>query len=350
MLKKEIFIFLVIMISLISISPILNSDVISINSGGSGETAVTTDKYVEGFFSRNAICGDGLVDSGEQCDDGNTADGDGCSSTCQDEVADTGEAPSGGGGTTYPSEENIKVSPEEFNVNIKVNTNVKRTLKITNLDSSQIDIEISQSGLDNKIIIKNDSLTLSGGETKEFDIIFVAPNETGIYMGEILVNGKSIPVSLNVKTELLLFDSNIIVLNPNYQVPQGDELRTEVVLIPMGEELRLDVTLDYEIRDYNGTVYLTRSETLLVEEQMDFRRDFDTGNLPKGEYIVGLELIYPNGVAPSSAHFEIIEKPATDIFAKIVLYMIVLILIISILIVIILIRKYMKKRKANISS
>ena len=28
-------------------------------------------------------CGDGHVDAGEQCDDGNTVDGDGCSSTCQ---------------------------------------------------------------------------------------------------------------------------------------------------------------------------------------------------------------------------------------------------------------------------
>ena len=31
-------------------------------------------------------CGDGAVDAGEQCDDGNTASGDGCSQTCQIEV------------------------------------------------------------------------------------------------------------------------------------------------------------------------------------------------------------------------------------------------------------------------
>ncbi|HSN30329.1 MAG TPA: hypothetical protein VLT45_28770, partial [Kofleriaceae bacterium] len=31
-------------------------------------------------------CGNGTVDTGEQCDDGNTTDGDGCSSTCQDET------------------------------------------------------------------------------------------------------------------------------------------------------------------------------------------------------------------------------------------------------------------------
>jgi len=32
------------------------------------------------------VCGDSLVDFGEQCDDGNTASGDGCSITCQTEV------------------------------------------------------------------------------------------------------------------------------------------------------------------------------------------------------------------------------------------------------------------------
>jgi cysteine-rich repeat protein len=35
------------------------------------------------------VCGDGTVDSGEQCDDGNTANGDGCSATCDDEVVAT---------------------------------------------------------------------------------------------------------------------------------------------------------------------------------------------------------------------------------------------------------------------
>ncbi|OGZ73902.1 MAG: hypothetical protein A2998_00905 [Candidatus Staskawiczbacteria bacterium RIFCSPLOWO2_01_FULL_37_25b] len=38
------------------------------------------------------VCGNTIVESGEQCDDGNTANGDGCSAVCQTET------PSGGGG------------------------------------------------------------------------------------------------------------------------------------------------------------------------------------------------------------------------------------------------------------
>ncbi len=39
-----------------------------------------------GIGGAQAACGDGNVDAGEQCDDGNNANGDGCSSTCQTEV------------------------------------------------------------------------------------------------------------------------------------------------------------------------------------------------------------------------------------------------------------------------
>ena len=35
------------------------------------------------------ICGDGSVDSGEQCDDGNTSDADGCDASCNTETVDT---------------------------------------------------------------------------------------------------------------------------------------------------------------------------------------------------------------------------------------------------------------------
>ncbi len=39
------------------------------------------------------ICGDGHLDDGEQCDDGNTANGDGCSATCEIECGGEGCTP-----------------------------------------------------------------------------------------------------------------------------------------------------------------------------------------------------------------------------------------------------------------
>ncbi len=40
----------------------------------------------QNLLQRLLVCGDGEPDVGEECDDGNTVSGDGCSATCQFEV------------------------------------------------------------------------------------------------------------------------------------------------------------------------------------------------------------------------------------------------------------------------
>src|SRR5205823_6327312 len=49
-------------------------------------------------FDKPAVCGDHVLDDGEQCDDGNTNDGDGCSAKCRNEIVAGG----GGGCSTGP--------------------------------------------------------------------------------------------------------------------------------------------------------------------------------------------------------------------------------------------------------
>ncbi|MDG1037730.1 MAG: DUF4215 domain-containing protein [Polaribacter sp.] len=48
-------------------------------------TFLNLNKYTKTNISdfSLSICGDGVIDAGEVCDDGNTTDGDGCSSTCE---------------------------------------------------------------------------------------------------------------------------------------------------------------------------------------------------------------------------------------------------------------------------
>ncbi|MCK5624305.1 DUF4215 domain-containing protein [Candidatus Pacearchaeota archaeon] len=326
----------------------INADVISLNSGGDDELIINPHEQIEGFFSGiptitiTPVCGDGDVQGDEECDDGNTDNGDGCSSTCQIEDDDDDDDQGGGGGSGGAL---ITVDPTSFNVNLAINTNIDRTLTITNAGSEFATISISQQDLDMNVILPVTELTLNAGEVKKITITFVGTSKTGIYTGRLIVGGISIPVSLNVRTKLLLFDSNIIVLNENYLVEQGDKLRTQVTLIPMGEKERMDVTLNYVIKDYQGKTYLTKSETLLIDEKIEFKRNFATGALPLGTYIVGLELIYPNGVAPSSAHFEVTERTPISIFGKIIFFLIILIIIILILLIIFLIKRERDKKK-----
>jgi cysteine-rich repeat protein len=73
----------------------------------------TTSFYPSGFWPGGMPCGNGIVDPGEQCDDGNTVDGDCCSSTCQFEAAGapcaadtnlcTNDVCNGAGACTHPN-------------------------------------------------------------------------------------------------------------------------------------------------------------------------------------------------------------------------------------------------------
>ena len=351
--KKIVFVLLLFLIPFI---PLLSADVISLNSGGTGNIIINPGELIEGFFFGGGgagvaapLCGNSVIEIGETCDDGNIIAGDGCSATCQTETS-TPETPGtggggGGGGGGGDTSLNIALSNTSINLNMAVDTAQDVVITVTNLGNISVNFNISQTNLDNLVLLSKSSMTLNGNAVDTFNARFVAPSQPGIYTGKIFVDGKLISVALNVKTVLLLFDSNIVVLNKDYMVSQGNELETRVTLIPMGDAARLDVTLNYVIKDYLGKVYLTKSETLLVEERIEFDRNFDTGMLPLGKYIIGLELIYPNGIAPSSAHFEVTEKAPLNIIGKIILWLIIIILIIAILILIILIIRYFKKKK-----
>ncbi len=359
-MKNKIF-FLILGILLV-IFPLISSDVISVNGGGNDNLVVTPNQYTEGFFFGEGCVATTCSLLGYNC--GNWSDGCGgtiscgslngeCASgySCSSGVCtvistgggDTGGGGGGGGGVSTPT---ITLNPSQFTINMKVSTNVERTVEITNTGSTSADITIyANPDFKDKVILQSDTLSLAPGETKTFKITFVAPSTPGTYAGTINFGGVLLTVSLSVKTELLLFDSNIVVLNDNYQVPQGSNLKTRVTLIPMGDKSRLDVTLNYAIKDFSGNVYLTKSETLLIEDQQEFDRNFDTGALPLGKYVVSLDLIYPNGVAPSSAQFEVIEPLPLDIVGTLIWVLIILILLTLIIILVIMIIRYLKQRK-----
>ncbi|MCX6750762.1 MAG: myxococcus cysteine-rich repeat containing protein [Candidatus Pacearchaeota archaeon] len=372
MKKGALIVFLFLIINLFQL---VSADVLSLNSGGDTGLVINPESLIEGFFSGDNVqvlstCGNGIIESPyEECDDGNYNSGDGCSFSCSvesgytctgqpsvctksEEPPEPPEPP-----PTRPGEPYIRIDPNHIRRSMLINSNVEETIGITNLNrTSSTNFSIYSAGFDPDLIVsfwddKNRewadsfSLIMSASEIYELRVRFSAPNETGFYNGTIFIDGKNASVILNVQEKLLLFDSNIIVLNPDYRVSQGEKLRTSVTLIPLGDKERMDVTLNYVIKDYNGKVYLTRSETVLVEEQVNFKRNFDTGTLPLGSYIIGLELIYSNGVAPSSAHFEVVLGRQSTFFGRIVFFLVNAILIILILIIILIILRIIKQMR-----
>ena len=341
---------------LIFLFPLVNSDVISINSGGNEEIIINPDSYIEGFFSCIPFtcsdlgyeCGIWDDDCGGTLNCGTCASGYTCTSgICVADAVTPVDPGTGGGATGVVSPCNLVVTPSEINLDLEIMTNKLQIIHVTNTGETKVNITPSQISFSNAVslIFNPPSFTLESGETKTLEVTFVALNQPGTSLGIIQIGCKEVLSAVNVRTLLLLFDSNIVVLNKDYIVRQRDDLKTEVTLIPMGDPDRLDVTLNYIIKDYHGKVYLTKSETLLVEKEVNFKRNFDTGILPLGDYIVGLELVYPNGIAPSSAHFKVVEKGPFFRVGSVVFFLIIMMLIILILIVLFFIIPRLKKKE-----
>ena len=87
----------------------------------------------------------------------------------------------------------------------------------------------------------------------------------------------------------------------------GKNLKAQVDLLQAGIKEKMDVTLNYIIKDFSGKTYLTESETIAVFDQKSILKEFHTKEMPSGDYVLGIELIYPNGVAVASSQFKIKE-------------------------------------------
>lgn len=313
--------------SVISIFPFVSADIISVNAGGNTEFIVSTGGDIENFFFGIPS----VPEVEEESSDSSSSSSSGSSSG------------SGGSGTVV-TETLLEIDPSEINLAMQINTVERRTIRVTNPGISEITVSVSQEGLNDTILFNQTSLTIPAGGTVAFEASFAAPSEAGSFSGKILIGNNEVLVTLDVYEGLLLFDSNIVVLNDDYSVLQGDNLKTRITLIPMGDPVRLDVTLKFEIKDYRGKVYLTKSETLLSEETVNLFRDFDTGKLPTGDYVVSLELSYPGGIAPSSAHFIVLNRNVPAFVGNIVLLLVIMILAVSIGIVVVLILRRLKER------
>ena len=233
-------------------------------------------------------------------------------------AADTGGDTGGGGGGDAVAvvSKGLFIKNKELNVDTVINTVKTRKIELHNRGTTSLTINPAVSRLADILDIVNKGFVLAPGEKEFLEVRIIAPEDPGIYTGKISIYGESILVSVNVNTKELLFDAGIVVPEDYKIIRPGIKLPAQVTLIPMGEDPRLDVTLNYIIKDFEGRTFLTESETILVEGQKTFRKEFSTKNLPEGSYVLGLELIYPNYVATSSSHFEVAEKKGFSFFSN----------------------------------
>jgi hypothetical protein len=118
-----------------------------------------------------------------------------------------------------------------------------------------------------------------------------------------------------------LFDVFINIKNPLNLLEIGTNLKSEITLIPVADNIRFDVTAEYIIKDLEDNTILTQSDTFLIEDKLNYTKEFITTNIPAGDYILSLELAYPDGVAVSSEQFRIIKEENPTNYEKTTQYL-----------------------------
>ncbi len=255
----------------------------------------------------------------------------------------------GGGGALAEIIEDFSFDPEELKVRIVLNDVKEREIKIKNTGENNITIKVrlEGEGMDKVILFKNNELSLGVGEEGIIKLNITA-RELEIYAGKIILSSprktKEVLVTINTQSKETLFDISLAI--PENIVKKNEALKAQINLIPIGEK-GVDITLKYLIKDYKGKAYYEESETFYVDEQKSFAKEFKTGKLEYGSYVLGIEMTYAGGFASTSVHFEVKEeeKPSTFIKAYYIYFIILIMLIIVILFVIFELKKMQKYKR-----
>ncbi|MDO8623455.1 MAG: hypothetical protein Q7R52_04365, partial [archaeon] len=262
-----------------------------------------------------------------------------------------GGSSTGGGGGSTTEEVKFDLSKNNYETTVALNHTEYSQFSITNKDSIIRSFSITTSNLDNIILLEKALATIDKGKSEEIKFTVIAPEKPGIYAGKIIVSAgsttKEILVVVNVKSEKSLFDVTLTLPKEMKMIEQGGKINSQINLLQAGLREKMDVTLNYIIKDYNGKVYLAESETVQVYDQKTLNKEFHTENLPLGDYVLAVELIYPGGVAVVSSQFKVAEKLDVNHLTplQIIIIGLIVIVILAFVLMAMLIQRYKKPKK-----
>ncbi|MBU3905040.1 MAG: PKD domain-containing protein, partial [Nanoarchaeota archaeon] len=239
----------------------------------------------------------------------------------------------GGGGTV--SNTSFEVIADLISIPLQMSGSTQRIIVIENTGGEKIDFVIDLGTLEEYLILSDTSFSLESGESRSILVGIIATSSPGLTVGRISIIGngvtKYIPFTMEVESEMVLFDVKLDLLPEYKQVKSGGTLKQQITLFRMTSGELVDVFIHYLIKDMQGNLILEESETFAVQDQRSYTKTIDIpSNLKTGSYVTGIEVRYVNSYAVSSATFDIIEKESILTHTQVTALM----LIIGILIVI----------------
>lgn len=142
---------------------------------------------------------------------------------------------------------------------------------------------------------------------------------TDTFLFEVVLdsNEQALEVKYNNTPDLgnggTLFDVRAIIPNDSKQIDTGDPVIVDVKFINFGSPNKaVDVEVQYTITDEEGKVVSENSETMAVNDQLEFTKSFLTsGSLPNGEYTLTVAVPSQDLIATATDTFRIGPEEVT---------------------------------------
>jgi hypothetical protein len=97
----------------------------------------------------------------------------------------------------------------------------------------------------------------------------------------------------------VLFDINLNL--PKKEIISGANLTASLGLTNLGVPGKTNISLNYTIKDSFGNIVYSKIDTLIVETQTEFLKEFDVSKLAVGEYSISADLKYEGQKEPARA-------------------------------------------------
>ncbi|MBT7281521.1 hypothetical protein HN840_04290, partial [archaeon] len=265
------------------------------------------------------------------------------SSTTTTATSGGGGGGGGGGGARTLAPElfeptNFSLSEDSFTFDLAFEESKEEVLVITNDLGKEQDFDLSINNIGEVLTLSEYEFTLDSYETKEIVLHSVSDRDAGVHVGTLKIKSEfqtvDLPVVVEIASQLVLFDASLFIPSEFKELNSGETLETEITLFNVGSPRKVDVLLNYRILDLEGNTVLEESETIAVQEQMNFNKEFYLpSNMEMGTYVLGLEVIYVNSVAVSSSMFDIVgEEVLISSLGKGVLVLIIALILMILLI------------------
>lgn len=249
----------------------------------------------------------------------------------------------GGGGAPLPI---LTTIPKEFNLVVISGRSESFELLVRNNGDNLEFVDLIVEGLEGIVSLDKEVLTLRSKEKGKV-VLFVNSPDEGIHSGKILLKVRNavfeVPILINVQSEGSLFDISLTVVKKDKKIFLNQELKTFISIVPIADAPHTDAEIIYFIRNLDGDIVFLEGEKRTIIEKEGFVKIFLTSGFEMGEYIVGMEMTYPDGFASSSDYFEVVDIFLAPLFNSIFLTLILALFSLIIIIIVILI--YLKVRR-----